>query len=193
MIKIFRTCPLLLILLMAYNNNVAAQDKKQDSTKLLTNHNMEGQHAFDFEIGTWKTSLKRLKDPLSGSNTWLEYKGTTIVRKVWNGAANLVELVVDGPAGHIEGLSLRLYNPETDQWTLNFANRKSGMLSTPTIGGFTNGRGEFYNQETLDGRAIFVRFVISDITKNSCRFEQSFSKDGGKTWELNWIAVDTRE
>ncbi|HYU67842.1 MAG TPA: hypothetical protein VEL09_00770, partial [Burkholderiales bacterium] len=62
----------------------------------------------------------------------------------------------------------------------------------PAIGRFTNGRGEFFNHETLNGRAILVRFVISDITSNSCRFEQSFSEDGGKNWEVNWIAVDTR-
>jgi hypothetical protein len=103
-----------------------------------------------------------------------------------------VELKADGPAGHFEGLNLRLYNPESRQWSLNFANSSSGSLSLPTIGQFKNGRGEFFNQETLNGRAIFVRFVISDITPNSCRFEQAFSEDGGKTWEVNWIAIDTR-
>jgi len=152
----------------------------------------DGQHDFDFEIGSWKTRLKRLLRPLTGSKTWVEYEGTTVVRKVWNGRANLVELVVDGPAGHFEGLSLRLYNPQSRQWSLNFANINSGAMSTPTIGGFKDGRGEFFNQETLNGRAIFVRFVISDITPNSCRFEQAFSDDGGKTWEVNWIATDTR-
>lgn len=152
----------------------------------------DGQNDFDFEIGTWKTHLKRLLNPLSGSNTWTEYEGITVVRKVWGGRANLVELAVDGPAGRFEGLSLRLYNPQSRQWSLNFAGVKSGQLSAPTIGGFRNGRGEFYNQETYNGRAIFVRFVISDITPNSCRFEQAFSDDGGKTWEVNWIAVDTR-
>jgi hypothetical protein len=152
----------------------------------------DGQHDFDFEIGTWKTHLKRLQSPLTGSTTWVEYTGTTVVRKVWEGRANLVELVVDGPAGHIEGLSLRLYNPQTRQWSLHFSNSRGGTLSPPTIGGFNNGRGEFYAQDTLDGRAIFVRFVISDITPTSCRFEQAFSEDGGKTWETNWIAVDTR-
>ena len=152
----------------------------------------DGQHDFDFEIGTWKTHVKRLLHPLTGSNTWVEYDGTTVVRKVWNGRANLVELVMDGPAGHFEGLSLRLYNPETRQWSLNFSNINSGTLSQPTIGEFKNGRGEFYDQETLNGRAIFVRFVITDITPNSCRFEQSFSDDGGKTWEVNWIAIDER-
>lgn len=152
-----------------------------------------GQHDFDFEIGTWKTHLKRLTNPLSGTPAkWVEYDGTTVVTKVWNGKANLVELVADGPAGHFEGLNLRLYNPESGQWSLNFASVRSGTISKPTIGGFKNGRGEFYNEETLGSKAIFVRFIISDITADSCRFEQSFSEDGGKTWEVNWIAVDTR-
>ena len=152
----------------------------------------DGQHDFDFEIGTWKTDLSRRLRPLTGSNDWVKYEGTTVVRKVWNGRANLVELDVDGPAGHIEGLSLRLYNPETGQWSLNFSNGASGTLAAPTIGEFKNGRGEFYDQETLNGRAILVRFVISDITPDSCHFEQAFSDDGGKTWEVNWIATDTR-
>ncbi len=152
----------------------------------------EGQHDFDFEIGNWKTHLRRLLHPLTGSTTWVEYEGTTVVRKVWNGRANLVELVADGSGGHFEGLSLRLYNPKSHQWSLNFASSSGGVMSQPTFGGFKNGRGEFFNQETFNGRAIFVRFVISDITPNSCRFEQAFSDDGGKTWEVNWIATDTR-
>ena len=152
----------------------------------------DGQHDFDFEIGTWKTHLSRLLHPLTGSNTWTDYEGTTIVRKVWDGRANLVELEADGPAGHFEGLNLRLYNPQSRQWSLNFASSKGGTLRQPSIGEFKNGRGEFYDQETLADRAILVRFVISDITANSCRFEQAYSADGGKTWEVNWIATDTR-
>src|SRR5262252_41188 len=152
----------------------------------------DGQHDFDFEIGTWKTHLSRLLHPLTGSTNWVEYEGTTVVRKVWDGRANLAELRADSSAGHLEGLSLRLYNAGSHQWSLNFANINSGVLSQPTIGEFKNGRGEFYDQEPFNGRAILVRFVISDITRNSCRFEQSFSDDGGKTWEVNWIAIDTR-
>ena len=152
----------------------------------------DGQHDFDFEVGTWKTHLWRLLHPLTGSTTWVEHEGTTVVRKVWGGRANLLELEADGPGGRLEALSLRLYNPESRQWSLHFANSKSGSTSQPTIGGFKNGRGEFFDQETLNGRAILVRFVISDITPNSCRFEQAFSADGGKTWEVNWIATDTR-
>jgi len=152
----------------------------------------DGQHDFDFEIGVWKTKLRRLQKPLTGSTTWVEYAGTTVVRNIWNGRANLVELVVDGPAGHIEALNLRLYNSRTGQWSLNFSSSGSGSLAQPTVGEFRNGRGEFYNEETLDGKAILVRFVISDITPTSCHFEQAFSADGGKTWEVNWIATDTR-
>lgn len=152
----------------------------------------DGQQDFDFEIGAWKTHLSRLLRPLTGSRTWVEYEGATVVRKIWNGRANLVELVADGPGAHIEALSLRLYNPQSRQWSLNFASSSGGTMSQPTIGGFKNGRGEFFSQETLNGRAIFVRFVISDITPDSCRFEQAFSDDGGKTWEVNWIATDTR-
>lgn len=152
----------------------------------------DGQHDFDFEIGTWKTQLTRRLRPLTGSNEWVKYEGTTVVRKVVGGRANLAELDVHGPAGRIEGLSLRLYNTESRQWSLNYSNIASGTLFTPTIGEFKHGRGEFYNQEMLDGRAILVRFVISDITPDSCHFEQAFSDDGGKTWEVNWIATDTR-
>lgn len=152
-----------------------------------------GQQDFDWEIGTWKTRLRRRLHPLTGSTTWAEYEGTTVVRKVMDGRANLVELVAEGPAGRFQGISLRLYDPHAQQWSLNFANLASGVMTRPAKGGFRNGRGEFYNEDDLDGRAILVRFVISDITADSARFEQAYSADGGRTWEVNWIAVDTRE
>jgi len=169
-----------------------AQQNSEASTNSLQHNERDGQHDFDFEIGTWKTHLRRLVHPLTGSTSWVEYEGASVVRKVWRGRANVVELVADGPGGHFEGLNLRLYNPESHQWSLNFANSNSGTGSQPTIGEFKNGRGEFFDQETINGRAILVRFVISDITPNSCHFEQAFSEDGGKTWEVNWIATDTR-
>jgi hypothetical protein len=151
-----------------------------------------GQHAFDWEIGTWKTEVRLLAKPLSGSHEWVNYRGTSVVRKFLDGRANLVELRVEGPAGRIEGVSLRLYNPQTQQWSLNYANARNGALTRPVHGGFTNGRGEFYGQEDLDGRAVLVRFVISDVSTDSARFEQAYSADGGHSWETNWVAVDTR-
>src|SRR5262245_13589404 len=152
----------------------------------------DGSRDFDFHAGTWKTRVRRRLHPLTGSSEWAEYDGTTVVRSVWNGKANLVELEADGPKGHLELLSLRLYDPESRQWSLNVASSGGGTLGPPTIGAFRNGRGEFYDQETIGGRAVLVRFVISDITPESCRFEQAFSPDGGRTWEVNWIATDVR-
>lgn len=152
----------------------------------------DGQHDFDFELGTWRTHVRRRLRPLTGSDEWTELSGTTVVRKVWDGRANLVELVAEGPGGRFEGLSLRLYNPQSRQWSLHFASSRDGTLAVPTLGEFRDGKGEFYAQETLGGRAILVRFVIIPLSTDSVRFEQSFSDDGGRTWEVNWIAHDTR-
>ncbi len=153
----------------------------------------DGQHDFDFEIGAWKARLSRLDHPLTGSTRWLEYDGTSVVRKVWDGRANLGELEVDGGGGHIEGLTLRLYNARTRQWSITWANARDGVPDRATMfGGFTDGRGEFFGQDSLDGRAILVRFVFSDIMPTAFRFEQAFSADGGKTWEVNWKATFTR-
>jgi len=182
----------LLILLSATFACVAADTGSAKSATPQAAAPRDGQHDFDFEIGTWKTHLKRRLHPLTGTNEWVEYDGSTVVRKVWHGKSNLVELEVDGKPGHIEGASWRLYNAEARQWSLNFSNSAGGTLSTPTIGEFKDGRGEFYSQETLNGRAILVRFVIEPKGPDLCHFEQAFSADGGKTWEANWIATDTR-
>jgi hypothetical protein len=152
----------------------------------------DGQHDFDFNIGTWQTHIKRLVHPLTGSSTWIEMSGTVVVSKVWDGRAQLEEVEADGAGAHHESLSLFLYNPESRQWSINFAGSKDGSLSPAAVGEFKNGRGEFFDQEPFNGRSILVRIVWSDITPDSHRFEQSFSDDGGKTWEPNFTATLTR-
>jgi hypothetical protein len=150
-------------------------------------------HDFDFEHGRWRTALQRRLHPLAGSDAWARYAGTTTVTPVWGGRANLVELDVAGPAGRLEGLSLRLFDPALQRWTLNFSNARSGTLAEPMTGGFGGGpRGVFFARETFDGRPVIVRFVIEATNPDTCRFEQAFSADGGRSWEANWIAVDTR-
>jgi hypothetical protein len=149
-------------------------------------------HDFDFELGTWTTHVAKLEHPLSGSTSWAQYDGTTVVRPVWGGRANLAELEADGPAGHLELLSLRLYDPAAQRWSLNVASARDGAMSPPSRGRFDGGRGEFESDETYGGRPIRVRFVITELGATRCRFEQAFSADGGKTWEVNWIATDTR-
>ena len=152
----------------------------------------DGSHDFDFEFGTWKAKLSRRLRPLTGSTAWVEYEGTNVVTKIWGGRANFAELDVSGTEGRVQGLSLRLYDPKTHQWYIRWSNAADGAMGPPMIGGFRDGRGEFYNQEELNGRPIFVRFIFSGITGNSFQIEQAFSADGGATWETNWISRFTR-
>ncbi|HEY1875760.1 MAG TPA: hypothetical protein VGG67_15295 [Steroidobacteraceae bacterium] len=155
----------------------------------------DGQHDFDFLLGSWKIHLKKRLHPLTGSNEWVEFDGTVVCRTIWNGLAEVEEFNVDSPEKNIfiQGLAVRLYNPKTHQWSIYWANRKNGAFdASPQIGQFQNGRGEFYGQDTLDGRASYVRFTWSDITSPAPHFEQAYSADGVRTWEVNWITEQTR-
>jgi hypothetical protein len=151
-----------------------------------------GQKDFDFETGTWTTKVRVLRNPLTGKPpVWAEYQGTSMVRPLLDGRANFVELSVEGASGRIEGGSLRLYNPQSRQWSLNFASLRDGMLTAPVYGGFDGrGRGLFYGQDVQDGRAILVRFIITQVSRTEAHFDQAYSVDGGVSWETNWIAVD---
>ncbi len=154
----------------------------------------DGARDFDFEFGDWKAHIARRLKPLTGSNDWVEYDGTSVVRPWWDGRANVGELKVSGPAGTIEGMSVRLYDPASRQWKIHWANAADGALGEAMVGGFANGRGEFYNQEMLGNRAILVRFIFSGVAPGTrtFRIEQAFSADGGKSWETNWISDFTK-
>jgi hypothetical protein len=156
----------------------------------------DGQHDFDFLVGSWKFHLKRLKQRLVGSKEWVEFDGTTVCRKVLDGRGEVEEMNVDNPEKgiHIQGLALRLYNPQSHQWSIYWVNAADSVLEpNPMVGQFINGRGEFYNQQVFEGKTIYARFIWADIDTNSPHFEQAFSIDGGKTWETNWIATQTKD
>ena len=153
----------------------------------------DGQHDFDWELGRWRTDVRLLAEPLSESeDVWLHFGGTSRVRPLSDGRANVVELDVSGPAGRIEAMNLRLYEPQAQRWSLTFVNLRDGLLTPSVYGGFNGKVGTFYGDDQLDGRPIKVRFVITRHGRDTARFEQAFSDDGGLTWETNWIAVDRR-
>jgi BNR/Asp-box repeat len=151
----------------------------------------DGAHDFDFNFGSWHTHIRRLLHPLRGSNVWATYDGTVTVRKVWGGAASVEEIEANGP-DHLEFVNVRLYNKASHQWSLNGTSSSDGALGTPMFGGFEDGRGVFYDQETFNGRTILDRQTFFSITPTSYAFEQAFSDDGGKTWEPNFVAHLTR-
>jgi hypothetical protein len=151
----------------------------------------DGARDFDWEIGVWDTSV-RVRAPLDANAPWTEFRGTSNVVALAGGRANLVELDVANGERRIEGVALRLYSPPSGQWSINYASLRDGALTAPLYGGFTDGRGLFYGQESVDGRVVLVRFVISRDSQNAARFVQSYSADGGVTWVDNWIATDTR-
>jgi hypothetical protein len=149
-------------------------------------------HAFDFDLGTWHSHSSRLMHPLTGSTTWADLEGQTVVRRVWGGRANLAEYVGDGPAGHVQLLALRWFNPNTHEWNLDFATPNVGTLGEPGVGQCKNGRCDFFDQEEINGRYVWIRFSIWKISDDSAQSEQAFSDDGGKTWETNWVNKYTR-
>jgi hypothetical protein len=151
-----------------------------------------GQHAFDFDLGTWKTHSTRLLHPLTGSKTWVDMDGVSVVTKVWDGRANLAEYKADGSSGHIELMALRWFNPTAHEWNIDFATPNVGTLGNPGVGKFRNGRGDFYDFEPINGKSVLVRFSIWSVTPDTAQSEQAFSQDGGKTWEVNWINKYTR-
>jgi hypothetical protein len=153
---------------------------------------IDGQHDFDFDFGTWKTRSSRLLHPLTGSKEWVDMDGVSVVKKVWDGRANLAEYKADGPAGHVELAGLRWFNPKTHEWNIDFATPNVGTLGNPGIGGFKNGRADFYDYELVNGKSVLVRFSIWRITADTAQSEQAFSDDGGKIWEVNWINRYTR-
>ena len=186
----------LIALLLVFLTARARAQNETVSTQQGVSGKRDGQHDFDFLVGTWKFHLKRLNRRLAGSTEWVEFDGTTVCRKVLDGRVEVEEMNVESTNKHtrIQGMALRLYNPEAHQWSIYWVNGADGIMEqNPMVGEFINGRGEFYNQQVYEGRAIYARFVWSGVNTNSPHFEQSFSTDGGKTWETNWITDQTRE
>jgi len=146
---------------------------------------------FDFLVGTWDTTQRKVK-PFSGSDEWETTDGTMVNYALFDGAANVDE--VDLPGFGFRGISLRLQNPVTQDWSIYWVNSRNGELALPpVVGRFDeHGVGDFFSEEEWEGRQIRVRYRWSEITEKTARWEQAFSTDSGETWETNWVADFTR-
>ncbi|MGI5366288.1 hypothetical protein [Streptomyces iakyrus] len=151
---------------------------------------MSSPHDFDFFHGDWDVLHRRRTGFLDPDSDWEEFPGASRCWPLFGGTANLDE--VDMPRLSAQGATLRLFDPKTGQWSLNWASSISGTLFPPVFGRFENGRGEFYGDDVHDGKEVRVRFVWSGISETSARWEQAFSVDGADGWVTNWIMEFTR-
>lgn len=150
-------------------------------------------HDFDFLAGRWTVHCRRLLEPLSESQEWIEFEGTNVSRPAWHGYANVDEFEAETPSGPIQGMAIRLFDSHSRQWRIYWANAARALVDIPPMcGGFEKGHGEFYNREQFKGREIMVRFLWTVKSSDLCRWEQAFSADDGETWEVNWTWDLTR-
>lgn len=186
---------LFLLLIFIFIATLPASSQAQTAANPASFPQRDGSHDFDFIIGNWKAHVRRLPDRLNNSNIWVEYDGISNHKKILDSNANFEEFDVTSTDKklHIKAQTLRLYNPTSHQWSIYLVDVDNGTLGLPpVVGQFTGNRGEFFDQEDFKGRAILVRYVWLNLSPNSARMEQSFSSDGGKTWEVNWICELSR-
>ncbi|MBV1936455.1 hypothetical protein KUF83_07725 [Streptomyces sp. BV286] len=145
---------------------------------------------FGFLVGDWDVAHRRRTDFLDAGSAWAEFAATSRCWSLFDGAGNIDEMDVPGQGWM--GLTLRLRDRESGLWSLHWSSSRSGRLFPPVIGGFTDGRGDFYGDDTYDGKDVRVRYVWSAISRDTARWEQAFSVDGEKSWVTNWVMEFTR-
>ncbi len=159
----------------------------------MSNSDSNSAQDFDFLIGSWRVLNRRLTERLKNCDSWEEFEATLSVRPILGGLGNVDQFRTTLNGVEFEGVTLRLFNPATREWSLYWADSARGELQPPLVGRFQEGRGEFFSRESHNDIPILARFVWDDITENSARWEQAFSTDDGATWESNWIMEFTRE
>jgi hypothetical protein len=146
---------------------------------------------FDFLVGSWDIRQRRLRKLLAGCDDWDEFVATARCWPLFGGAAYVDEMSV--PERGFSGMSVRLFDPASGDWSIYWANSRDGLLQLPpVVGGFSGGVGRFYSEERYQGTPIKVRYTWSEITASSARWDQAFSADDGQAWETNWIMELTR-
>ncbi len=145
---------------------------------------------FDFVNGDWQVDHRRLAKPLLGSDEWSSFSTPWTAYTLFHGAVTVDEIgLADGVS---RGLTVRLFDPSTREWSIYWVNSAAGRMDTPVVGSFSDGVGIFAADEVYDGQPIRCRFVWSDITETTTHWQQDFSTDGGATWETNWVMDSTR-
>jgi hypothetical protein len=142
----------------------------------------KGVGDFDFLTGRWKINHRRLKD--GTQNEWQVFASSAVVHRVLDGMGSIEELHTAD--GGFMGMGVRMWHPAEKRWADHWASARDGVVNAPQFGQFIDGEGVFVIEEVVDGVKWLYRGMWDRITPKSCRWHQSSSKDGGKTWEWNW-------
>lgn len=169
------------------NEEVPVHKLQADESPVSTSHD------FDFLVGSWAVQHRKLKHRLAHSDVWETFTGTCNLTMLLDGAANVDDNVLSTPDGTYTAASLRAFDAVTKKWSIWWLDsRHPGQLDPPVTGGFHGNVGLFFSDDTWNGKPIKVRFMWSDVTGNSARWQQAFSADEGKSWETNWVMDFTR-
>jgi hypothetical protein len=142
---------------------------------------------FDFIIGDWRVSHRRLNVRLQGCQEWTAFRGTSSTRKILAGFGNVEDNVLHFPDGDVRAAAFRSYDPNTRSWAIWWLDgRAPHSLDTPVVGSFSGTVGTFLANDVLEGQPIQVRFIWRTNPGANPGWEQAFSADGGTTWETNW-------
>lgn len=145
-----------------------------------------GRDDFDFLIGNWRVRHRRLKERLSNCRDWIEFDGTCLTRKILDGSGNIDQHFVDLPGDPYHAVAFRTFDAASQHWSIWWIDGRSpAEIDPPLVGEFKNGKGTFYADHTFRGRPIRVRFLWTDL-ETKPRWEQAFTADNGRTWEINW-------
>jgi hypothetical protein len=148
---------------------------------------------FDFLFGTWRVHHRKLKHRLAGATDWIEFEGEVVCRPVLGGLGNVDDNLLADPSGAYLAMTLRCYDFQVGRWSIWWVDARTMQLGPPVHGQFEDGIGTFCGDDTFAGKPIRVRFLWSDITPDSARWEQAFSDDGGANWEPNWVMIFKRQ
>jgi hypothetical protein len=150
-------------------------------------------HDFDFLFGAWIVRHRRLKAWLADCTEWDEFAGSSTFWPLLGGAGNVDDNVLELPGGAYRAVTLRSFDPKTQQWAIWWLDgRNPHQFDVPMKGGFADGVGTFLADDTLGGKPIKVRFLWTRDSADMARWEQAFSADGGRSWETNWEMDFTR-
>lgn len=148
---------------------------------------------FSFLIGSWRVHHHRLKRRGAGEDSWADFEGTCRAWPLLGGAGNVDDNVLHAPSGSYRAVTVRRKDAASGLWSIWWLDERSPGFDPPVKGSFKDGIGSFYGDDTFEGKPIRVRFVWSHSGANQARWEQAFSWDQERHWEVNWVMQFERE